>query len=88
MRNKWISTNPCPDAYKLASGRRKYNALRTMNATFRRREIIHCVLEGVVTDITAWGCQSELAKLLGVDRSTICRDIKALLNHPEANLLT
>lgn len=72
-----------PDAVaRRAGGRRRYNALRQQKAHYRRtilRELLFA--KGKLFEP---GIQARLARDLGVSRSTICRDMKALLceGHP------
>ncbi len=72
MNNKtWWSEPTDPDTVaRRAAGRRHYNSVRTLLATLRRHEVADLLLAGV--------SQSEIARRLGVHRSTICRDVLAL----------
>lgn len=61
-----------------ASGRRAYNRLRQDKATIRRIEIIEYLTERRLP--IGHGLQRHLAVAFGVSRSTICRDMKWILN--------
>lgn len=61
---------------KRAKGRDRYNAQRSASAEWRRYEASK-LLE-VVGFPLRWGWQSDLARRLGVHRSTICRDFISL----------
>ncbi len=56
-----------------AGGRRHYNSMRQFHATMRRHEVFaYWRASG-----GAWGWQAEAARALGVNRSTISRDMAA-----------
>lgn len=59
-----------------ASGRRKYNALRRDQATFRRNDIALYLSEHVA--LVGHGFQTSLAQRFGVSKSTISRDMKMI----------
>lgn len=67
MHNDWSSPVDDATAYKRAGGRRHYNSLRQLRAMARRKR----VAELLVRDMS----QAEMARRLGVHRSTICRDV-------------
>jgi hypothetical protein len=78
---QWAPASSYDQAARRASGRRRYNARRQVRATIRRGRIIK-IWEAQSPGgwcITAWGSQSQLAEMLGVSRSTICRDVRAML---------
>src|SRR4051812_44740450 len=75
MRLTW-SLPTSPDvAAKRAGGRRRHNAQRQAAAWERRRQIVLLIPE---TGWPKWGSTTELARRLGVNRSTIVRDLAAL----------
>ena len=59
---------------KRAGGRRHYNAVRQLQAAFRRQQVASLWrrMDG------EWGSQARIARLLGVSESTISRDLAAL----------
>lgn len=63
--------------YRRAGGRRKYNASRQRAAAYRR-EVIRDVLMSGEVDESVPGLQRDIARALGVSRSTVCRDFAAL----------
>lgn len=65
-------SNPVPDivAYRRASGRRHYNAVRQFRAQLRRLLVAQMLLDLLP--------QAEIARRLNVHRSTITRDVDAL----------
>ena len=70
----WNITTTAENAYKRAGGRRGYNGHRQQLAILRLQKIT--ALLGEVG--FQWGSRSELARRLGVSRSTICRDMQHL----------
>ena len=76
MSNKdWNKPTTSDEAYRRASGRRHYNAVRKLRASFRRTQVVRLLR---VYGLLDWGVQSRIAEQLGVSRATICRDIKAI----------
>jgi hypothetical protein len=61
-------------AYRRAGGRRRLNAVRQLHAELRRVDLVALVKR----DGLGYGAQSRYAGLLGVDRSTISRDLEVL----------
>jgi len=63
------------EAHRRAEGRKRWNAVRRLCAELRRAEVLRL--------LAAWGwergTQSRIAEHLGVDRSTISRDLQKLL---------
>lgn len=58
-----------------AGGRRRYNAQRQHQAALRRLRV------GALMNQLGWfthGVPAEVARQLGVSRSTVCRDLKAI----------
>ncbi|HTU88475.1 MAG TPA: HTH domain-containing protein [Gemmataceae bacterium] len=63
--------------YRRAGARRHYNLVRHLKQTLRRKEVMRLLsCQGA---LFRRGIQTELARELGVSRSTICRDIAYLL---------
>jgi hypothetical protein len=78
----WHPAADPDEAARRASGRRRYNARRQVRAAIRRGRIISIWEERSRAgwSIFSRGSQTQLAEMLGVDRSTICRDVKAILS--------
>ena len=74
MRTSWGACS-AEEAYRRAGGRRRYNALRQLNAQLRRIELLALMREGGL----GAGAQARYARLLGVDPSTISRDIDLMI---------
>jgi DNA-binding NarL/FixJ family response regulator len=68
-RLAWRLPTSTQEAYHRASGRRAYNARRGMIATARRIKLIELIKAGHTN--------AEIARMFGVHRSQITRDIKA-----------
>jgi hypothetical protein len=65
------------------AGRRHYNATRTVRRALRRREVARLLLKyGGLYGPASHGLQARIARQLGVNRSTICRDVWAILRGP------
>jgi hypothetical protein len=87
--NKWGEPVSGDEAARRAGGRRRYNAWRKFRAEYRRMELVRLlrVQGGLVRRKDGWpdarigalGNQAALARQLNVSRSTICRDVQALL---------
>jgi hypothetical protein len=73
-RSAW--SRPVPDhiAHRRAAGRRAYNLRRQFKASQRRAVVVRLVGERGL----AWGSQSQIARELGVHRSVVCRDLRAI----------
>lgn len=63
------------EAARRAAGRRHYNSIRRLHAELRRVKVAE-LLRGRFLD---WGVQAEIARELGVSRSTVCRDVRWLM---------
>ena len=61
-----------------AGGRRHYNALRRVRAALRRHDVLTLIVRHDL-DLTARGTSSRIASALGVHRSTVFRDVQAIL---------
>jgi transposase-like protein len=57
---------------KRAAGRRRYNAARRAEARERYLQVVAAIMP---PDGHSRGSQAQLARALGVHRSTICRDV-------------
>lgn len=65
-----LDTNDHHAVHRFIGGRRHYNAVRQFRASFRRRRVAELLL--------AEHSQADIARMLGVHRSTICRDVAYL----------
>jgi hypothetical protein len=79
---QWNPATSHDQAARRAAGRARYNRRRQFKAAIRRKKIVDIWEERV--DGSGWsifsrGSQTELAKMLGVNRSTICRDLKVIM---------
>lgn len=71
----WSEQVPFDVACRRASGRRHYNSIRQCRRVLRRREVARLIGHYGMTH----GAQAQIARALGVHRSTICRDFAAIL---------
>ncbi len=76
QRTVWSETVATDEAHARYLGRRRYNALRRDQAALRRHRVAE--LLGEVGYLQP-GVQARIARHLGVHRSTISRDVRALL---------
>jgi DNA-binding CsgD family transcriptional regulator len=77
-RTAWRRPAAWETVCRRASGRRRYNARRKLNAAMRRHEVERLlVAEGL--GLFTWGTQAEIARCLGVHRSTVSRDMRRFL---------
>jgi hypothetical protein len=79
---QWIPATSHDHAARRAAGRARYNRRRQFKAAIRRKKIIEIWEER--SDGSGWsifgrGSQTQLAQMLGVNRSTICRDLKVIM---------
>jgi DNA invertase Pin-like site-specific DNA recombinase len=72
----WAQTVSAAEAAARAGGRRRYNSLRQFHAALRRGQVAE-LLEAAGGLVP--GVQSRIARHLGVHRSTISRDVAAIL---------
>jgi hypothetical protein len=77
METAWSQRIDADVAYRRASGRRHYNAVRRYRRAWRRAEVAR--LLNCKGALFRRGLQTELARELGVSRATICRDLAYLL---------
>ncbi len=77
MSQAWSDKTDWETVCRRASWRRHYNSVRWFRAHYRRSEVARLLnVQGSLFDR---GTQARLARLLGVSRSTICRDVAYLL---------
>ena len=76
MGGNWNATTSWAEVCRRAGGRRRYNAGRRFLRNVRRAEIFGRIAGKPWQSI--WGLQAALARALGVSRSTICRDLRAM----------
>jgi hypothetical protein len=73
--------------HRRAGGRRRYNAARRFARTLRRYRVmeLYWSLQGQQLDAGVlpkmWGLASRIARLLGVSRATVCRDLASVPNY-------
>lgn len=74
MTTSWSRLTSSDEAHRRAAGRRHYNAVRQIDVIERRVEV-----RGLIEEY-GWGhgARQRIADELGVDRSTISRDFRAL----------
>jgi hypothetical protein len=77
-RNGWSMPVSDDLAHRRASGRRRYNARRQLQAAARRDDLIR--LWAIANDrgglgLFEWGVRADMARQLGVHRSTVTRDL-------------
>jgi hypothetical protein len=75
MRNTWTYSTDWETVCRRAAGRRRYHAQRRLHRDVRRQQV--CRLLGRYG--LGVGVQSRIAGELGCHRSTVCRDVAALL---------
>ena len=68
-RMLWNLPTSKNEAYRRAGGRRRYNSYRKLKASFRLKQVIELYMAGIHN-------KSEIARQLGVHRSTITRDFQ------------
>jgi hypothetical protein len=82
VNRQWSPATSRDEAARRAAGRARYNARRQFKAAIRRQRIIEIWEEK--SDGSGWsifgrGSQSQLAQILGVNRTTICRDLRVIM---------
>jgi hypothetical protein len=75
--SNWSAHRPSNEVHRRAGGRRGYNRLRQIRATERR---VHVAQRIVAAGGIHHGLQAQIARDFGVDRSTINRDVTAIVN--------
>lgn len=68
----WSEKTDFDAVCKRAAGRRRYNAKRRAEARERYLQVVEAIMP---TGGHMRGTQAQLARVLGVHRSTICRDV-------------
>lgn len=74
----WGTSTSFDEVCRRAAGRRRYNAVRQLRADLRRAEVVR-LAHGLGIGFSARGTCSRLAAQLGVHRSTVARDVRAIL---------
>ena len=74
--NSWSAPTSSDEANRRAAGRRKYNAHRQFVAVIRRKKVAELAWE---YGLEKRGSRARIAKALDVHRSTVSKDIKAIL---------
>ena len=74
-KSAWSHPTSWAEVKKRAAGRYKYNALRQVRATVRRRDVL--TLLGEIG--WSYGSQAAIARQLGVSEATISRDLAKIL---------
>jgi hypothetical protein len=81
-RAAWSAPTTHEEVARRCAGRRHYNAHRQILAAYRRTRVAKLLMaQGSMFE---HGVQAAIARQLGVSRSTVCRDVAALLKegHP------
>lgn len=73
----WSEPTSWDEMVRRAAGRRHYNSVRQLRALVRRQEVAKLIWR--YDSIFQRGIQTTTAAQLGVHRSTVCRDVKAML---------
>src|SRR5262245_43233163 len=77
MSNKsWSAPTTFDEVCRRAAGRSHYHSMRRIQRHFRRMAVVELIAKYGLFD---WGVQARVAPELGVSRSTICRDVAALM---------
>ena len=84
MNNRdWSRLTDWETVCRRNAGRRRYNTTRTVRRALRRRQVARLLLKyGKQYGPLGRGLQARIARELGVNRSTICRDVWAILRGP------
>ena len=78
MGNNWSERTSFSEVCRRAGGRRCYNSVRRMRREGRRLRLSRLLLRRRI-GVFDWGWQTRLAMELGVHKSTICRDFRAIM---------
>jgi transposase len=77
VSSAWSASTDWETVCRRNAGRRRYNALRRLLRDRRRRQVLDLLLEdGLLTH----GAKARVARALGVHKSTITRDVAAILH--------
>lgn len=77
QRAMWSQTVSTEEAQARAGGRAHYNAMRQLDAALRRHQVAELIV--AAGGFLVPGVRSRIAAKLGVHRSTVSRDVQALL---------
>src|SRR4051812_42306532 len=82
---QWSSAVSRSDAFRRAAGRRRYNFARQVDAVIRRHLIVLAWDEHIGNGGCFWdrGWRAQMARDLGVHRSTITRDFDIIWAHAD-----
>ncbi len=78
-QSTWSEPTSADEAHRLAAGRRHYNAVRQAQGIDRAVKVVQLLKEHGF----ARGVQAQIARELGVHRSTITRDVRKILSPGE-----
>src|SRR5262245_21969088 len=80
-RATWGNRTDWQTVCRRAAGRNRHNAVRQARAALRRKKLVTLWGEQAQrgASILDRGAQTALAAVLGVHRSTVCRDVAAIL---------
>ncbi|GEM_PF-1968971 len=78
-RSAWSLPTDPETVKRRAAGRRHYNAWRKHKAMYRRWVLVLETANHLGVSVLNHGAQAKIARKLGVSRSTICRDVQAIL---------
>jgi hypothetical protein len=76
MSKSWSAPTGFDEVCRRAAGRRRYHSVRRFLADLRRDKVTELIAQYGYID---WGIRASIARMLGVHRSTISRDIAAIL---------
>ena len=82
---QWSKRVPNKQAYRRAGGRRKVNGIRNLRTAMRRRIVAECFGHAIESALgtglidARYGLQAAIARQFGVNRSTVCKDVKAIM---------
>jgi hypothetical protein len=77
QRTAWSETVSTDEAHARAGGRRRYNTTQQARAAWRRGQVAELLI--AAGGFFVPGMQARIARHLGVSRSTVCRDVQAIL---------
>jgi predicted RNA-binding Zn-ribbon protein involved in translation (DUF1610 family) len=82
MQRKWTPTD-WEGICKRNAGRRRYNSVRKLRAMFRRNDVATVAARHGLM-FYQHGAQARIARELKVSRSTVCRDVAAIMAEARA----
>lgn len=80
MHDDWSAWTSDAEAHRRAGGRRGFNRWRQTMALYRQMRLMEIVARNQMDLWKRTGAQKMLARTLGVSKSTVSRDIKAILS--------